>query len=219
MKVTKEIIIKNVVAKYVYLYDKKKSSDPNGEDVWSLAILINKEDKLNLDRIKGIFTEMFNEVYGGKKVKTPIYDGGEKSWEDYEGNFYINLTNHRVAPSLVGSDGVTDIRLDKTFEEIKSNDLINVKVSFWTDTESKYAKRINASVMAVQFVKKGKRYIEPNKVEFEGVEGSIPRTAVIEGAIPKAAVKQQPNMNVTTKPTAPPSTNYDDVDFEDIFEN
>lgn len=193
-----KVQLRNVTAKYVYVYERNK------DGIYSMAVLINKEDKDNLDKIKKAFNEMFTKI--GKKSKTCLEDGDTRDWEGYEGNYFINLNQHAkieaFIPKLIGSDGVTNLREDNTFEDIKSNDTVNVNIEFWFSANHN---KILASFDAVQFVKMGERYVEPSKSdEFEPV---TPKAAPVPANKPDFS-KAKPVSN---------SVKDDFDDLSDIF--
>ena len=139
-----------------------------GTPAYSLALIIPKDDPQVADvnaLIDAIATEKWEKLATAtlKQLrlsdKICLHDGDLKaSYEGFEGNWYISARNTmrplvvaRVKTPLTAADGV-----------IYSGCYCNVFLELWAQ-DNAYGKRVNATLMGVQFVKDGEAFSSAGK--------------------------------------------------------
>lgn len=96
------------------------------------------------------------DVYKSLKAqnKTVIHDGAEKAqYAGFEGNHYISAANS-IRPPVVDSDGRTPLTISDG--KPYAGAYATVVVELWAQ-DNQYGKRLNASLMGVQFLRDGER--------------------------------------------------------------
>lgn len=95
--------------------------------------------------------EMLKSLKAGDRL--PLHDGDAKSqYEGYAGNYFINASN-KMRPLVIGP---TREILTAADGKPYSGSYGNMIVQFWAQ-DNQFGKRINASLLGVQFVKDGPR--------------------------------------------------------------
>lgn len=98
--------------------------------------------------------EVLKQLQAADKIC--LHDGDAKSdYDGYAGSFFINASN-KIRPTVIG--GGPDGRAPTTAAEgkIYSGCYVNMIVDFWSQDNS-FGKRVNASLMGVQFLRGGPR--------------------------------------------------------------
>lgn len=136
-----------------------------GEPKFSGTALFGK-DHPQLAAIKAAITEAATVKWGAKagdtlkqlqaSDKICLHDGDAKSdYDGYAGNFFLNASN-KIRPTVIGSGpdgrGVLVAADGKPY----SGCYVNMIVDFWAQ-DNQFGKRVNASLMGVQFLKDGVR--------------------------------------------------------------
>ncbi|AAQ63371.1 conserved phage protein [Burkholderia phage BcepNazgul] len=146
--------IENVRASYPHLAKPYKGDDQEGQEKYSLVGFIEKDlAKSVLEVMKKMRDEMLREKNDGKKIPTDKFffrDGDASGKDEYEGCYTINASETK-RPSVRGADkrllGEREIE-NTIYAGCRVNILIN---PWWQD--NKFGKRINANLLAVQFVR------------------------------------------------------------------
>lgn len=94
---------------------------------------------------------ILKELFAGNKLC--LHDGDAKaSYAGYAGNLFVNASND-ARPLVIGADRAPLVAADgKPY----SGSYVNAKVSIWAQ-DNKFGKRVNASLMGVQFARDGER--------------------------------------------------------------
>lgn len=110
---------------------------------------------MQADGVTKIVLPAFQAVLQALKAqdRLPLHDGNAKiQYEGYAGNYFINASN-KMRPLVIGpSREVLTVSDGKPY----SGSYGNMIVQFWAQ-DNKFGKRINASLLGVQFVKDGPR--------------------------------------------------------------
>lgn len=141
------------------------------------AFLFDYDNKVHAQHIKeikaaakGILTEHFGgKIPKGVKFCFGDADKDEKTYDGYEGKFYLTSAN-RTRPPIVDRDGKSP--LIEADGKPYAGCYVNATVTLWVQ-DNKWGKRVNANLLAVQFVKDGEAFgIKPVDVEeeFEDIE-------------------------------------------------
>lgn len=139
-----------------------KQVNGQGEPKFNCGLLIPKDHPQKAE-IERHIVEAATAKWGAKHVevlkalkasdKLAMHDGDAKSdYDGYAGNFYINASN-KIRPLVIGPD-----RSPLTAADGKpySGCYVNAIVEFWGQ-DNQFGKRVNASLLGVQFVKDGDR--------------------------------------------------------------
>lgn len=139
-----------------------KQVNGQGEAKFSAAFLIPKNSP-QIEAIKKAMGEAATAKWGAKAGdvlkqlmaadKLCLHDGDAKSdYDGYAGSYFINASN-KIRPTVVGQQ-----REDLHAADGKpySGCYVNAIVEFWAQ-DNQFGKRVNASLLGVQFVKDGER--------------------------------------------------------------
>lgn len=121
------------------------------------------------------------EVYLALKAgdKLCLHDGDSKpQYEGYKGNLFLNASN-KIKPLVIdGNKSPLDAASGKPY----SGCYVNAVVELWAQ-DNKFGKRINASLMGVQFLRDGPRLSGGGVASADDFQ-AIPEAAPAEGAAP-----------------------------------
>jgi hypothetical protein len=180
---TTKIVLKNVRIAFAHgIFDANSNGD--GEPKFNCAFLFDEANPCNAE-IEAAAVEAANNKWGVAKGRTMYealkkqgkvgpYDGNLKSqYAGYEGMLYLNASN-KTRPTLRDRDGKTP--LVKADGRPYSGAIVNGIVEFWAQDSQQYGKRINCSLMGVQFVKDAPSFASgsvASEADFEEIlEGS-----------------------------------------------
>lgn len=139
-----------------------KQVNGQGDPKFSISALIGKDHK-QLPEIKAAISKAAEEKWGAKAGevlkqlqaadKLCLHDGDAKSdYDGYAGNFFINASN-KIRPLVIGPDRAPLVAADgKPYSGCYGNMI----VEFWAQ-DNQFGKRVNASLLGVQFTKDGER--------------------------------------------------------------
>lgn len=175
-----KIVLKNVRIAFAQGLFVANAND-GGEPKFNCAFLF-PQDHPAVKEIEAAALEAANNKWGAKgkqmydalkaQGKVGPYDGNLKSnLAGYEGNFYLNASN-KTRPSVRDRDGKTP--LTQADGRPYSGAIVNGIVEFWAQ-ENSYGRRLNASLMGVQFVKDAEAFSGggvAGDADFEVIEGS-----------------------------------------------
>lgn len=147
--------LKGVRGSYLHLF-KPWAQNEDQEKKYSGRFLIDKKEfAAELKVLQAHFAKLQQDAFKGKipADKLCIRDGDLTGKSEDEGCFYLQASE-KTRPSVVNKD-----RSPVTEEDdiVYSGCYVNVLVRFWVQN-NKYGKRINANLLAVQFVRDGERF-------------------------------------------------------------
>lgn len=200
-----KVNLNNVRLTFPQLFDAKQVNG-QGDPKFSAAFLIPR-DHPQLGAVKEAIAEAAKAKWGespettkdkdGKSVVMPKYqvmlkalsasdklalhDGDAKSdYDGYAGNLFVNASN-KIRPLVIGQQ-----REPLTAADGKpySGCYVNAIVEFWPQ-DNQFGKRVNASLLGVQFVKDGERLAGGGVASQDDFE-PIPGTEAAAGAAPAA---------------------------------
>ncbi len=127
--------------RFSYAYILEPRADKSGESKYSVSLIIPKDDKVTIDRIKAAIAaataQGVEKKFNGKNpasptFKNPLRDGDLERPEDptYRGCFFVNATN-RHRPVIADATGRPLQPLDLTDDSIYSGCYGNVAVNFY----------------------------------------------------------------------------------------
>lgn len=139
-----------------------KAGEDGGTPKFSSAFLIDPADPQMVAVNKAIVATAA-EKWGAKAETTlkglravekgGVRDGDLKSYTGYAGNLYINA-NNTMRPTVIDADKTPLVQSDgKPY----SGCVVNASIEFWAQ-DNKFGKRINATLLGVQFVKDGEKF-------------------------------------------------------------
>ena len=153
--------IANVRLTFPQLFEPKQVNG-QGDPKFSSAFLVPKNHP-QLGAIKEAMVAAATEKWAAKASevlkqlqaadKLCLHDGDAKSdYDGYAGNFFINASN-KIRPLVIGPQREPLVAVDgKPY----SGCYVNAIVEFWAQ-DNQFGKRVNASLLGVQFVKDGER--------------------------------------------------------------
>lgn len=156
-----KVRIENVRFTFPQVHD-AKAVNGQGDPKFSITSLIGREHP-QLAEVKAAMRKVAEEKWGGKATDTLkqlaaadklcLHDGDAKSdYDGYAGNYFVNASN-KVRPLVIGPQREPLVASDgKPY----SGSYGNVIVEFWAQ-DNQFGKRVNASLLGVQFVKDGDR--------------------------------------------------------------
>ncbi len=142
-----------------------KSVQGSTDAKFSATALVGR-DHPQLGEVKVKIMEAATGKWGAKAADTLkqlqaadklcLHDGDAKSdYEGYAGNLFINASN-KIRPLVIGGGPDGRAPLAASDGKIYSGCYVNMIVDFWAQ-DNQYGKRVNASLLGVQFLKDGDR--------------------------------------------------------------
>jgi hypothetical protein len=108
---------------------------------------------------KAKWGDKWESIYAGLRAadKLAVHDGDAKAeYGGYAGNLFVNASNE-VRPLVLGGGPDGKAPLSASDGKPYSGCYVNGLVELWAQAHAEHGKRINASLMGVQFVKDGER--------------------------------------------------------------
>jgi len=108
---------------------------------------------------KAKWGDKWESIYAGLRAadKLAVHDGDAKSeYGGYAGNLFVNASNE-VRPLVLGGGPDGKAPLSASDGKPYSGCYVNALVELWAQAHAEHGKRINASLMGVQFFKDGER--------------------------------------------------------------
>lgn len=158
------IVLNNVTLSFANIFEPKGFN--GGTPRYSGNFLISKEDTETVNKVKEAIKNVIIAEWKEDKPKFKdnqycIRDGDKESWEGYEGNYYISAGNQEKFPPVIRDLDGSNLREkseDNTpGDKPQSGDTVNVVLDIWAQNND-FGKRINATLIGVQYVKSGKRF-------------------------------------------------------------
>ena len=156
-------MLTDVRAAFVNVFEAKKAGDGKGEAKHSIALLFAPDHpavKLVTDAMVETAKEKWGEkapdVYKALRAanKLALHDGDEKSqYEGFPGNKYVNASN-KARPTVI--DGKKQ-PLTAADGKPYAGCYVNAHIEIWAQ-DNGYGKRINASILGVQFLRDGEPF-------------------------------------------------------------
>lgn len=168
------ILIKNVRASYLHIF-KAWSMNPGEKAKFSGKFLLSKAT--HKAEIQALAQNLIKLSMENLKQKLPsdklfLRDGDASGKPEQEGHFVISASEDKK-PNTINKDR-SDVTED--MDILYSGCYVNVLIRPWVQSNS-FGKRINANLLAVQFVREGERFsgvARPDVGEvFEDVSGEF----------------------------------------------
>lgn len=151
-----------------------------GKPAFSASFIIPK-DHAQVADIKAALAKVADAKWGAKgestlkallaSDKVALHNGDTKSnYQGFEGNFYISARNP-VRPLCVGPDKAP---LTESDGKLYAGCYVNVILEFWAQ-DNAYGKRINATLMGVQFLRDGDAFSGGGSAaldDFDAIDGA-----------------------------------------------
>ena len=172
-----EIKLKRVRVSFVKVFraeafrGSKRGPSDGGEKAFSINALIPKKteagEKLH-DEIRDLIDDAMDAEWGRDKPRLKpdkfcLRDGDEEDYDGYADNWYVTART-RNRPKVIDADGKT--QLVEEDGRPYSGCYCNVWVRIWAQ-DNEFGKRLNAQLLAVQFVKDGEAFgekpVDPTK--------------------------------------------------------
>lgn len=175
------ILVKDVRLSYPHL-DKPYKGDNGGEGgpKFSGVFLSPSERKEVIQTCVKVIDHLLKEKNKGAKLPSDrkfIRNGDDSGKEGYDGHYSINASETETRPPILRDEANKNVSPEKALRKFYAGCRVNVFVKPWFQ-DNKFGKRVNASLLMVQFVGDdtplgSERISEEDADEiFEGVEGS-----------------------------------------------
>lgn len=184
-----KVHLNNVRLTFPQLFEPKQVNG-QGDPKFSAAFLFARDHACVAELTKAV-TEAANAKWGAKAGdvlkqlkagdRLPVHDGDSKSdYEGYTGNLFLNASN-KVRPLVIDGN-----RAPLTASEGKpySGCYVNAIVEIWAQ-DNQFGKRVNASLLGVQFVRDGERLAGGAVAaadDFEAIPEAVAEKATATGA-------------------------------------
>lgn len=175
-----KVRLENARLAFPVLFDAKQVNG-QGEAKFSGAFIIAK-DHPQLETLKAAIREAATEKWAAKAPehlktlfatdKLALHDGDAKSeYDGYPGNYFINASN-KIRPLVIGPQREPLVAADgKPY----SGCYVTAILEFWAQ-DNQFGKRVNASLLGVQFLRDGERLAGGGVAAADDFE-AIPGTA------------------------------------------
>jgi hypothetical protein len=121
------------------------------------AVAIIRDAMVEVAKAK--WGDKWESIYASLRAadKLAVHDGDAKSeYGGYAGNLFVNASNE-VRPLVLGGGPDGKAPLSASDGKPYSGCYVNALVELWAQAHAEHGKRINASLMGVQFFKDGER--------------------------------------------------------------
>lgn len=166
------ILIKNVRGSYLHLFepwgmegDKKKS--------YSGKFLLDKTTHgAEIKALGQHIVKMCVDTFKTKLATDKLFlrDGDESGKPEQEGNWVVSASDSKTRPNVIDRDKSPIVESD---DKVYSGCYVNVLIRPWVQNHAQYGKRINANLLAVQFVKDGERFAGNERPAVDDVFGDV----------------------------------------------
>lgn len=158
-----KVTLKNVKIAFPNIFEAKgfNGSKPK----FSCVLLVNKQDeqvKIAKQAIEDLIKTEWPDIAKRPKLKDKISfrDGDDEKYEGYPGNYFISASN-MLQPKVLNAEG-------KPAEKdlIQGGDEVHAIIEFWAQN-NQFGARVNANLVAVKFIKQGKRFFKKDDDLFD----------------------------------------------------
>lgn len=135
-----------------------------------------KKHAKTIHTVEKVITDLSKFKFKGRKIpsdKRCLRDGGDKGRPEYEG-YRVLSASSKGKPLVIGKDGSTVIS-DEEDNPIYAGCYVKAKVRLWAQ-DNQYGKRINAELVAIQFLKNG----EPLDGSYVSVDDAMSGFGVVD---------------------------------------
>lgn len=175
-----KVILKNARLAFPQLFT-AKAVDDKGDPRFSASFIIEKTHP-QVAELVAAMQKVANDKWGAKGADTykqlkagdklALHNGDTKSnYAGFEGNLFVSAAN-KVRPAVRAADGRTT--LTAADGKPYGGCYVNAVIEVWAQ-DNGFGKRINASLMGVQFVRDGEPFSGGGVAsddDFEAVEGA-----------------------------------------------
>lgn len=184
-----KVHLKEVRITFPVLFEARQVNG-QGDPKFNCGLLLAKDSPTKLEIERGMVA-VAKEKWGDAKYmdilkqlkaadKLCLHDGDAKSdYDGYAGHYFLNASN-KIRPLVIGPD-----RAPLTASDGKpySGSFVNAIIELWAQ-DNQFGKRINASLLGIQFVKDGERLAGGGVAaadDFEAIPQDAAKTAAASG--------------------------------------
>lgn len=154
------ILIKNVRGSYLHIFEKwGKETDPKEKWRYSGKFLLDKKTHAaEITALRRHLEKLQQEWFKGKLGSANIFfrNGEDSGKEEQEDSWVVSASDGRKRPRVMGRKKETITADD---DIIYSGCYVNVLINPWKQ-DNAHGKKLNANLVAVQFVRDGERFGE-----------------------------------------------------------
>jgi hypothetical protein len=163
--------VDNVRGSYPHL-DRAYAVEEGDKPAFSITGLLPKDTHR---AAKDLIKKRIEEIIAENKAKVPndkwfLTDGDKTEKPEKQGHFAISARESR-RPSVRGADKAI-LSTDEIVETIYGGCYVTMLIRPWFQNHKKFGKRVNAGLVAVQFVKDGESFSE-NRISDDDVDDML----------------------------------------------
>lgn len=172
------ILVKNVRLSYAHIF---KKWGLNEGDTKKFSAKFHLDKKTHAADIKALgqhLGKMMTEAFKGRIPNDKLFlrDGAQTGKDEVADQWIISASEDK-APDVINRD---KSRINEDDDIVYSGCYVNVLIRPWTQN-NKFGKRINANLLAVQFVKDGERFSGIERPDTDEAFGDISEEFADEG--------------------------------------
>lgn len=151
------LLIKNVKLSYPNLMEPYVDQAGKAGKYSAKFLLPQDTHKAEIQALNGIIGKMAMEKFKQRPAAGNAFlRNGEMTGKDEDVPFFIVSASEKVRPACYARDGKTVITKENAAELLYAGAIVSVLVTPWAQ-DNKFGKKINANLLAVQFVNHGPR--------------------------------------------------------------
>lgn len=177
------ILVKNVRLSYPHLFQKWGKNEGDKKKYSATFLMDKKTHAADIKALGSHIAALMTEYFKGRIPSDKLFmkdGGGENGKPETEGYFILKASEDR-APDVINRD---KSRINEDDDIVYAGCYVNVLLRPWKQ-QNNFGKRVNANLLAVQFVKDGERFsgierpdtneaFEEVPDDFDGVDASLP---------------------------------------------
>lgn len=164
------ILVKNARLSYPHLFTKWGMNDGDKKKFSAKFHLDKKTHAADIKALGGHLAAMMTEAFKGRIPNDKLFlrDGEQIGKEDVKDQFVMAASEDK-APDVINRD---KSRINEDDDIVYAGCYVNVLIRPWVQ-KNQFGKRINANLLAVQFVKDGERFSGIERPDIDDAFGDI----------------------------------------------
>lgn len=165
------ILIKDVRLSYPHLFTPWGTNEQ--KKAYSGKFLLNKTTHAEAIKALGAhIVKLSMETFKSKLASDRVFmrNGDDSGKPEQEGSWVVSASDSKHRPTVINRDKTPVVEAD---DVVYSGCYVNVLIRPWTQNHPEYGKRINANLLAVQFVRDGERFAGTERPDIDDVFGDV----------------------------------------------
>lgn len=165
------ILIRDVRLSYPHLFTPWGTKED--KKAYSGKFLLDK--KTHAEAIKALgahIVKLSMETFKTKLASDRVFmrNGDDSGKPEQEGSWVVSASDTKHRPTVINRNKTPVVEAD---DIVYSGCYVNVLIRPWTQNHPEYGKRINANLLAVQFVRDGERFAGTERPDIDDVFGDV----------------------------------------------